>query len=71
MMAMLKIHSNHRFREMGWKIIHDEIICEGPEEHTEEAMSIVRQSMQYPFKNPLLVDLTVDAKADYTWYKAK
>ncbi len=74
MAAMLKLHSNERFRELGWRIIlqvHDEIIAEGPEESTTEALAIVRACMSRPFKKPLLVELTVDAKAESTWYKAK
>lgn len=74
MMAMLKLHSNKRLKQLKWKIIlqiHDEIICEGPEESTDEAMVIVKQCMESPFRQPLLVDLSVDAKADYTWYRAK
>ncbi len=30
--------------------VHDEIIAEGPEESTAEAMTIVKQCMQRPFK---------------------
>jgi DNA polymerase I-like protein with 3'-5' exonuclease and polymerase domains len=51
--------------------VHDEIICEGPEESTAEALSIVKQCMMFPFKQPLLVDLIVDAKAARTWFEAK
>ena len=74
MKAMLKLHANEHFRELGWQVllqIHDEIIAEGPEETVDEAMLILKQCMQQPFKHPLLVDLTVDAKAEETWYKAK
>lgn len=51
--------------------VHDEIIAEGPEDSTEEAMGLVKSSMQSPFKEPLLVDLVVDAKAAQTWFEAK
>ena len=74
MKAMLDLHNNARFRELGWKIIlqvHDEIISEGPEETAEEAYKIVKHCMNYPFEKPLLVDLVVDAKTAKTWYLAK
>ena len=74
MMAMLKLHTHERFQQLGWQCIlqiHDEVICEGPEESVEEAMDIVRTCMQQPFNRPLLVDLAVDAKAEQTWYRAK
>ena len=45
MKAMLVLAANQRFKDLGWEMVlqvHDEIICEGPEESVEEAMSIVR-----------------------------
>ena len=74
MMAMLKLHAHERFQQLGWQCIlqiHDEVICEGPEESVEEAMAILRSCMQQPFNRPLSVDLAVDAKAEQTWYRAK
>ena len=74
MMAMLKLHAHERFEQLGWRCIlqiHDEVICEGPEESVDEAMTILRSCLQQPFNRPLLVDLSVDAKAEQTWYRAK
>eukprot|EP00455_Lapot_gusevi_P041660 TRINITY_DN4858_c0_g1_i3.p1 TRINITY_DN4858_c0_g1~~TRINITY_DN4858_c0_g1_i3.p1 ORF type:complete len:317 (-),score=32.53 TRINITY_DN4858_c0_g1_i3:33-983(-) len=74
MKAMLLVHHNQRFRDLGWKTIlqvHDEIIAEGPEQHKDEALQIVKDCMARPFKEPLLVDLVVDAKSANTWYQAK
>ena len=74
MMSMIQLWRQERFRELGWRIIlqiHDEIICEGPEESVDEAMQLVKQAMAHPFSKPLLVDLTIDAKAEQTWYRAK
>jgi len=74
MAGMLKLHAHARFRELGWKVllqIHDELICEGPEESSDEAMEIVWHCMGTPFKNPLLVDLVVDGSAAYTWFEGK
>lgn len=74
MKAMLVLEAHERFRRLGWKVllqIHDEIIAEGPEESAEEAFEIVRQCMEHPFKEPLLVDLLVDGSIADTWYEAK
>lgn len=60
--------------ELGWKVIlqiHDEVICEGPEESHEEAMDIVVGTMERPFEMPLRVKLEVDAKCDVSWFLAK
>lgn len=62
MKAMIDLHQHARFKELGWRIIlqiHDEIISEGPIETQQEAFEIVKKCMTRPFKDPLLVDLTV------------
>ena len=74
MMAMLKVHRNERLRKIGWRMllqIHDELILEGPDENSEEAMALVTTDMMSPFRTPLLVELDVDAKLETTWYRAK
>lgn len=74
MMAMLKIARNERLRALGWKMvlqIHDEVILEGPEESSAEALALVEADMARPFEKPLLVDLDVDAKTANNWYAAK
>ena len=74
MKAMLMLHAHPRFKELGWKIllqIHDEIIAEGPEESAQEALQIVKHTMAHPYKEPLRVELVVDAKIGNTWYEAK
>ena len=74
MMAMLKLHRDERLKELGWEVIlqiHDEVICEGPEESADEAMQIVVGTMERPFEMPLRVKLEVDAKSDISWFLAK
>ena len=54
--------------------VHDEVILEGPAETAQRAKELVVGHMERPFDptyNPLLVDLTVDAKTATTWYEAK
>eukprot|EP00808_Paulinella_micropora_P007425 g4781.t1 len=74
MQAMLVLRAHKRFRTLGWQLvlqIHDEIIAEGPEEHVQEAMEIVRTCMENPFDEPLFVPLVVDCKSAKNWYEAK
>ena len=74
MAAMIKLHKHERLRQLQWKQImqiHDEIILEGPQEHSHEALAIVKECMSAPFAAPLLVDLVVDAKIGNDWYSAK
>ena len=66
--------ANFDITELRWKVIlqiHDEVICEGPEESHEEAMDIVVGTMERPFEMPLRVKLEVDAKCDVSWFLAK
>jgi len=75
MFAMLKIHHDPRFRELGWRTvmqIHDELLFEGPKETVKEAYELVVSSMRNPVANKsLLVDLVVDAKIGKNWWECK
>ena len=53
--------------------VHDEVILEGPQETAADAKQLVVDHMGKPFngRNPLLVDLNVDANTAATWYEAK
>jgi DNA polymerase-1 len=70
----LKIYDHPRIQELGWKMIlqvHDELILEGPAESAEEAFKLVKECMECPFKEPLLVALDVSGNIADTWYEAK
>lgn len=72
--AMIRIFYCERLKEMGWKMllqIHDEVILEGPEEHAEEALRIVKELMSHPVDDELRIVLEVDAKIADNWYDAK
>mmetsp|Transcript_15733 Transcript_15733/g.18722 ORF Transcript_15733/g.18722 Transcript_15733/m.18722 type:complete len:132 (-) Transcript_15733:25-420(-) len=73
--AMLRIHKDEMLKQLGFKMIlqvHDEVILEGPKEHADAAMEQVVKLMKDPFAGePLLVELTVDAKTAESWYQAK
>jgi len=72
--AMVRLWNDERLTQLGWKQvlqIHDEIILEGPKETSEEALQIIKNIMQHPLEQDLMVDLEVDARAATTWYGAK
>lgn len=72
--AMVRIFYDKRLKDLGWKMllqIHDEVILEGPKEHSEEALKIVKELMMHPVDEPLRIKLEVDAKIAENWYDAK
>ena len=77
MLAMIQIHRCPRLRELGFKLlmqIHDEVILEGPEEHKDEALALVKLHMEKPFNdhvNLCDIDLNVDGDYAKTWFEAK
>jgi DNA polymerase-1 len=71
---MVNLHNNQRLKELKYKIllqIHDEIILEGPEEHSKEAFDIVKHLMENPFEYEFPVKMEVDAKIGNNWYESK
>lgn len=56
-----------------WVQVHDEVILEGPKESADRAQELVVGCMMNPFdgRNPLDVELVVDAKHADTWFAAK
>lgn len=67
MAAMLRVWQSKMLKELGFKLVmqvHDELVLEGPEEHAQGALELVREAMENPFKEQqfqLRVPLTVDA----------
>jgi len=73
-MAMIKCEFDPRLKRLGAEMllqVHDELIFEVPEEHAEEAMEIIKENMEHPFGEDLLVPLTVDCGIGYSWASAK
>ena len=77
MLAMIQIARCPRLKELGFTLlmqIHDEVIVEGPEEHKDEALALVKLHMEKPFNNhENLCDIDLNVDGDYarTWYEAK
>jgi len=75
--AMLNIEKCPRLNELGAQMInqiHDEIVCEVPEEHAEEARAIMQDYMEHPFGDeewPLCVPCPAEVLIVDRWSDAK
>ena len=50
--AQIRVSKEERLKELGCKMliqVHDELVFECPEEHLEEAISIIKYDMEHPF----------------------
>ena len=72
--VMINLNKNERLKELGWYLlhqVHDELIFEGPEEHAEEALTIIQYEMEHPYSEPLSVPLIAEPKIVDNWADAK
>ena len=75
--AMMRIEFHPRLNQMSVQMlnqVHDELVIEVPEEHVEEAVPIIQECMEHPFKSgveALIVPLPVDLKIVDRWSQAK
>ena len=68
--AMLLIEGDQYLASLGWALlhqVHDELILEGPEKTSEEALELVKYYMENPLSTPLLVPLTAEPKIAHSW----
>jgi len=67
MMSMILLELNEELEGMGWKLllmIHDEVILEGPEEHAERALEIVKEVMEIEHSD---ITFKIDASIRDAW----
>jgi DNA polymerase I-like protein with 3'-5' exonuclease and polymerase domains len=67
-MAILRIHNNKDFQQLGGKLIltvHDELIAEGPADTARDISAVMKQMMADPFKwGPINIDLPIPVDPD-------
>jgi len=71
-LAMVKLHARLRRERMRSRIIltvHDELVCEAPQDELAAAQIIVKQEMEEAYK--MLVPLRVDLGVGNNWKEAK
>jgi len=72
--AMIHIENDARLKEMGCRLlhqVHDELLCECPEEHAAEAAEIIQEYMEHPWAEGLAVPLIAEPGIAHTWGDAK
>lgn len=70
--AMIKVHRRLKDEKLNAKLIlqvHDELICEVPEDEVEQVKKIVKEEMQSAVS--LKVPMLADVKCAKTWYDSK
>lgn len=69
--AMITIHNNPRLQELDCHIlipVHDEVICECPEENAKEVAELLTKLMIDSAKEKISVPMKCDAEITYAWY---
>lgn len=70
-LAMIAIHNDERLKELDCHIlipVHDEVICECPEENAKEVAERVSALMIGAAKEKICVPMKCDAEVTYCWY---
>jgi DNA polymerase I-like protein with 3'-5' exonuclease and polymerase domains len=71
--AMLRIEFHDKLNRMGVQLlnqVHDELIMQVPEENAEQALPIILECMEHPFRegvDPLSVPIPADGKVANSW----
>lgn len=66
--AMLKLYEHPRFKELDAQIllqVHDEIVCQCPEENVAELEEVMIECMRYPFGKKVSLNVPLDADAGH------
>lgn len=70
-LAMIALHNNPRLKELNCNIlvpVHDEVICECPEENAKEASELISKIMIDAPSHNIKVPMKVDTEVTYAWY---
>lgn len=69
--AMINIYNNSRLKELDCHLVvqvHDEVICECPEENAKECSELLSQIMIESAKDRIKVPMKVDCEVTHAWY---
>ena len=69
--AMIKIHSNERLRELGFQLIaciHDEVLGVCPKENAKEVRDILEYIMIHVVDGKFEIPMKTDIEMTYRWY---
>ena len=68
---MIAIYNNERLKELDCHLllqVHDEVICECPEENAKEVSELLTSLMIGAAKEKIRVPMKCDAEVTYAWY---
>jgi DNA polymerase-1 len=73
-LAMIKLNSNERLKELGFRMlvpIHDEILAECPEENVAEVVPLFAQMMSEAPGDKFTIPIKCDVEITHRWYGKK
>lgn len=72
--AQMKLAQDKRLKKWGVKMllqVHDEIVFKCKKKYVEKAIKVIKEIMEHPFSEDLIVDLVVDPSCGSSWAEAK
>ena len=70
-LAMIELNNNERLKELGFKLlipVHDEVICECPEENVKECSQLLAETMSKAAEQILEMPIKCDVAITKQWY---
>ena len=70
-LAMIELHNNERLKELGFRLlipVHDEVICECPEENVRECATLLAETMSKAAERILEMPIKCDVEITRAWY---
>lgn len=69
--AMIELHKNEELRSLGFRMlvpVHDEVICECPEENVKRCVELLTEIMSKAAEQVLEMPIKCDAEVSREWY---
>ena len=70
-LAMIELNNNEKLKELGFRLlvpVHDEVICECPEENVKECAKLLAETMSHAAEEILKMPIKCDVECSYQWY---
>ena len=70
-LAMIELNNNKKLKELGFRLlvpVHDEVICECPEENVKECAKLLAETMSHAAEEILKMPIKCDVECSYEWY---
>lgn len=69
--AMIELHKNEELKRLGFRMlvpVHDEVICECPEENIKKCVELLTETMSKAAEQVLKMPIKCDAEVSREWY---